>query len=209
MYQCAPCPVFRRSMSRPPTMTSWHSPTTWWPRSWLANCTPHPDPPRVTQWPKGPSGHSSRPPSSSGEAVRAAGGSSRTRASPRGGRPRARLRGVAADAHALCARHRLLPARARLGVRIISPSTAALDRARKVTSYAREQVGHAWLIDPVARTLEVLRLEAGRWVMSRPTRETSRYAPSLSRRSRLRWRTSGSTDFGAGEPEAEGSSGDG
>ena len=52
---------------------------------------------------------------------------------------------------------------------IISPSTAALDRARKVTSYAREQVGHAWLIDPVARTLEVLRLEAGRWVIARPT----------------------------------------
>lgn len=46
---------------------------------------------------------------------------------------------------------------------IISPSTAALDRARKVGTYAREQVGHAWLIDPIARTLEVLRLEAGRW----------------------------------------------
>jgi Uma2 family endonuclease len=48
---------------------------------------------------------------------------------------------------------------------IISPSTAALDRARKVGVYAREQVGHAWLIDPSARTLEILRLEAGRWVI--------------------------------------------
>jgi len=48
---------------------------------------------------------------------------------------------------------------------IISPSTAALDRARKVSVYAREQVGHAWLIDPIARTLEVLGLEAGRWVI--------------------------------------------
>ncbi len=48
---------------------------------------------------------------------------------------------------------------------IISPSTAALDRARKVALYAREQVGHAWLIDPIARTLEVLRLETGRWVI--------------------------------------------
>jgi Uma2 family endonuclease len=48
---------------------------------------------------------------------------------------------------------------------IISPSTAALDRARKVGVYAREQVGHAWLIDPIARTLEILRLEAGRWVI--------------------------------------------
>jgi len=48
---------------------------------------------------------------------------------------------------------------------VISPSTAALDRARKVAIYAREQVGHAWLVDPIARTLEVLRLEAGRWVI--------------------------------------------
>jgi hypothetical protein len=48
---------------------------------------------------------------------------------------------------------------------IISPSTAALDRARKVAIYAREQVAHAWLVDPAARTLEVLRLEAGRWVI--------------------------------------------
>ena len=35
----------------------------------------------------------------------------------------------------------------------------------KLTIYAREQVAHAWLIDPVARTLEVLRLEAGRWTI--------------------------------------------
>jgi Uma2 family endonuclease len=48
---------------------------------------------------------------------------------------------------------------------IISPATAALDRTRKVAIYAREGVGHAWLIDPIARTLEVLRLEAGRWVL--------------------------------------------
>ena len=48
---------------------------------------------------------------------------------------------------------------------ILSPSTASLDRVKKLTIYAREQVGHAWLIDPVARTLEVLRLEAGRWTI--------------------------------------------
>jgi Uma2 family endonuclease len=46
---------------------------------------------------------------------------------------------------------------------ILSPSTVTLDRARKLASYAREQVTHAWLIDPIARTLEVLRLEDGRW----------------------------------------------
>ena len=48
---------------------------------------------------------------------------------------------------------------------ILSPSTASLDRVKKLTVYAREGVGHAWLIDPDARTLEVLRLEAGRWTI--------------------------------------------
>jgi Uma2 family endonuclease len=48
---------------------------------------------------------------------------------------------------------------------ILSPSTASLDRVKKLAIYAREQVGHAWLIDPDARTLEVLRLEAGRWTI--------------------------------------------
>ena len=41
---------------------------------------------------------------------------------------------------------------------ILSPSTASLDRARKLAIYARERVPHAWLIDPIARTLEVLAL---------------------------------------------------
>lgn len=48
---------------------------------------------------------------------------------------------------------------------ILSPSTAQLDRARKLAIYAREQVAHAWLVDPLARTLEVLRLENGRWTI--------------------------------------------
>jgi hypothetical protein len=40
-----------------------------------------------------------------------------------------------------------------------------IDRTKKLRIYAREQVAHAWLIDPIARTLEVLRLEHGRWTM--------------------------------------------
>ncbi len=48
---------------------------------------------------------------------------------------------------------------------ILSPSTASLDRVKKLAVYAREQVAHAWLIDPLARTLEVLRLDAGRWTI--------------------------------------------
>ncbi len=48
---------------------------------------------------------------------------------------------------------------------VISPSTAALDRVKKLSVYAREQVQFAWLVDPIARTLEVLRLENGRWTI--------------------------------------------
>jgi Uma2 family endonuclease len=48
---------------------------------------------------------------------------------------------------------------------VLSPSTAQLDRVKKLAIYARERVAHAWLIDPLARTLEVLRLEEGRWVI--------------------------------------------
>jgi Uma2 family endonuclease len=44
-----------------------------------------------------------------------------------------------------------------------SPSTAALDRAKKLRVYARQGVTNAWLVDPTARTLEVLRLARGDW----------------------------------------------
>jgi Uma2 family endonuclease len=49
---------------------------------------------------------------------------------------------------------------------VSSPSTAMLDRAKKLRIYARAKVGHAWIIDPSARLLEVLQLEAGRWVIA-------------------------------------------
>jgi len=48
---------------------------------------------------------------------------------------------------------------------VISPSTAALDRVKKLAIYAREGVPHAWLVDPIIRTLEVLKLEAPRWTI--------------------------------------------
>ena len=44
---------------------------------------------------------------------------------------------------------------------VLSPSTAKLDRAEKLPLYAREQVAHAWLVDPLLRTLEVLELDRG------------------------------------------------
>lgn len=48
---------------------------------------------------------------------------------------------------------------------VLSPSTAATDRAEKMPIYARERVTNMWLVDPIARTLEVCRLEQGRWVL--------------------------------------------
>jgi Uma2 family endonuclease len=47
---------------------------------------------------------------------------------------------------------------------VLSPSTAALDRVTKLRIYAAAGVGHAWLVDPVARTLEIFRLDEGRWL---------------------------------------------
>lgn len=43
---------------------------------------------------------------------------------------------------------------------VLSPSTAALDRIRKLPVYAAARIPHAWIVDPYARTLEVLGLDA-------------------------------------------------
>lgn len=48
---------------------------------------------------------------------------------------------------------------------VLSPGTARLDRHRKLDVYAREGVAYAWLVDPLARTLEALQLENSRWVI--------------------------------------------
>lgn len=47
---------------------------------------------------------------------------------------------------------------------VLSTSTVSLDRNVKLPVYAREGIGHVWLVDPKARTLEVLRLEGSRYV---------------------------------------------
>lgn len=36
----------------------------------------------------------------------------------------------------------------------LSPSTAALDRVKKLAAYARERASHVWLVDPIAQTIE-------------------------------------------------------
>lgn len=47
---------------------------------------------------------------------------------------------------------------------VLSPSTARLDRGPKLEIYAEHGVGHAWLVDPATRMLEVYRLEGTRWL---------------------------------------------
>lgn len=48
---------------------------------------------------------------------------------------------------------------------VLSPSTAATDRADKLPIYAEHAVAHAWLVDPIARTLEVFELLEQRWTL--------------------------------------------
>jgi Uma2 family endonuclease len=57
---------------------------------------------------------------------------------------------------------------------VLSPSTAKTDRAEKLPIYAREKVSHVWLVDPIDRTLEVLRLESGRWSILAVHRDAER-----------------------------------
>jgi Uma2 family endonuclease len=47
---------------------------------------------------------------------------------------------------------------------VLSPSTASLDRVKKKHVYAREGVAYLWFIDPLARTLEILRLTDSQWL---------------------------------------------
>ena len=49
---------------------------------------------------------------------------------------------------------------------VLSPCTRRIDRIRKLPLYASFEVAHAWLVDPEARTLEVFRLEGGRWMLA-------------------------------------------
>ncbi len=50
---------------------------------------------------------------------------------------------------------------------VLSPSTWKLDRNRKREIYAREGVGHVWLVDPTAKALEVFARREGEWVARR------------------------------------------
>lgn len=46
---------------------------------------------------------------------------------------------------------------------VLSPSNARLDRVKKVPKYAEYDVKNLWLVDPLARIVEVFKLENKRW----------------------------------------------
>ena len=46
---------------------------------------------------------------------------------------------------------------------LLSPSTRKIDLGEKRPVYAREGVGHLWLVDPQARLLEAFSLSGGAW----------------------------------------------
>lgn len=48
---------------------------------------------------------------------------------------------------------------------VLSASTATLDRSLKLPVYAREGVQHVWLVDPERQSLEVFRLQEGRYTL--------------------------------------------
>ena len=47
----------------------------------------------------------------------------------------------------------------------IPPSTGPIDRGRKMRIYAREEVRHLWIVDPMLHTLEIYRLDGEQWVV--------------------------------------------
>ena len=49
---------------------------------------------------------------------------------------------------------------------VVSPTTGWLDRVRKMPRYAANSIPFLWLVDPIAKTLEVYRPEKGSWLLA-------------------------------------------
>ncbi len=61
---------------------------------------------------------------------------------------------------------------------VLSPSTQAIDRTDKLTVYAEFGVKHCWFVDPIARTLEVLALTGGKWMIEATFKDDDAVAAS-------------------------------
>jgi hypothetical protein len=51
------------------------------------------------------------------------------------------------------------------GSEVLSPSIEAIDRVPRLRNYAREGVERVWFVNPLTRTVVVLRLSNGGWVI--------------------------------------------
>ena len=49
---------------------------------------------------------------------------------------------------------------------VVSPTTGAIDRGRKMRVYLRERIAYLWMVDPIACTVEVYRLDGERWIVA-------------------------------------------
>ena len=49
---------------------------------------------------------------------------------------------------------------------VLSPSTQQIDRTDKLAVYAASGVNYCWYVDPIAKTLEVLALTGGKWLLA-------------------------------------------
>ncbi len=54
---------------------------------------------------------------------------------------------------------------------IVSSSTQKYDRSTKREIYAREQVSHYWIVDPVDKLIEVLALQDGLWMLKHTVKD--------------------------------------
>ena len=78
---------------------------------------------------------------------------------------------------------------------ILSPRSIRHDRITKMGTYARHRIGYFWLVDPINKTLEVLRLESGRWIISGTYAEDNKVrGPSRFKRLKSTWPTFGWKD---------------
>lgn len=89
---------------------------------------------------------------------------------------------------------------------VLSPSTEKLDRAEKLPIYAAAGVGHAWLINPELRTLEVLRRHEGKWLTVAVHRDDQRVRAepfdALELELAVLWADFSGRPLRAGEPAA-------
>jgi len=70
-----------------------------------------------------------------------------------------------ATAHAAIIQEDYIRGTPDLVVEILSPSTTAHDRATKLPLYAEAGVGEMWIIDPQAKTVEILKLQGNKYLV--------------------------------------------